>query len=256
MQYKNTIEAVYIHLDEIQQLVAKFGAEGEGRTIDIDLTLDKLRDVYDLVLSLRSESGTKTTPIREEISEQPETISVPASPGVNAITKTDVSEDNFFEPPLNSTKDEKEMEEEQHDSEIEEIPEKKEETQAEKHSRVRSAVEKRYLGESLQQEKTIINEELSQNKSTTDISARLKTKPITSITAAIGLNEKFELIHNLFNDNKVKYEHTMVILNSATNFNDAYDYLSANFDWDMNDPLVQRILELIRRKLIVRKNEQ
>lgn len=238
MHYKNTIEAVYIHLDEVQQLVARFGADGNIRAIDVDLTLDKIRDVYDLLLSLKNEQNAET--VRIDRTEAP----IIKSPGVG-VGETSSEPQNTFEL----------LEEEDVVEEVQQKQEMRHETtQAEKKSRVNKPDCKINIGESFVKEKPTINEELSQTNPSNDISSRLKTNSISNLGAAIGLNEKFEFIQNLFDGDSVRYNHTIEVLNTATDFNQAFDYINTNFKWDMNDPLVVKILDLIRRKLIVKKN--
>ena len=65
MEYKNSVEAVYIQLNDILQHVAEWGSEETLRTIDIDLTLNKLRDVYDIIHSLKTEQLTQAIPSNE-----------------------------------------------------------------------------------------------------------------------------------------------------------------------------------------------
>ncbi|MBA7516680.1 hypothetical protein ES705_08728 [subsurface metagenome] len=101
-----------------------------------------------------------------------------------------------------------------------------------------------------------MNEEIAGKSKKKDISSQLQSSPISSISGAIGLNEKFELINELFEGDKDTFESTLQVLNMAGSFVEAYNYLDKNFNWDMDNAYVQRILELIRRKLIVRRNEQ
>lgn len=241
MRYKNTIEAVYIHLDEIQQSIARIGAEGDVHTIDVDLTLGKLRDVYDLLLSLRNESIDAMGTV--EVKGDTSTLKASGAP------VEEVAQEN--QETIELSTDEPIVEKDTSIPELQPEP-----TQAEKHSRVRTTAEKKNLGESFSKEKPTLNEELSHSNPSDDISSRLKTKPISSLSAAIGLNEKFELIQNLFDGDSSSYNHTMDVLNMATDFNEAFEYINSNFNWDMNDPYVVRILELVRRKLIVKKNGQ
>lgn len=244
MQYKNTIEAVYIHLDEIQQLVAKLGIEGAVHAIDVDLTLDKLRDVYDLLSHLRNEATALSfeMPVEKSVEVKAPDVSIENE---SNIEDDDISTELSIEPVEGTEL------EEQHEPSAE----KKEATRAEVHSRVKPVTDRRNVGESFSKEKPSLHEELTQSAQTEDISSKLKTKPISNLGSAIGLNEKFEFIQNLFDADTQKYNHTLDVLNRATDFNEAYEYISSNFTWDMNDPLVQRILELIRRKLILNKNE-
>jgi hypothetical protein len=249
MRYKNTVEAVYINLEELQQIVANMGTDGQIHAIDVDLAMDKLRHVYDLMISLKQEALhtvlAQKADRHDEISTMQEVK--------KEVTPTETEQKSEDKPeyiePEDKAKSLKKAE-----------PEKKpetEKTKAEIESRVRTTDGKKFLGETFIKEKPSFNEELSQKVSSSDVTSKLKSQPITSITSAIGLAEKFELIQNLFGGDKVKYERTIEVLNSAGNFNEAFDYLSSNFDWDMNNNIyAQRLLELIRRKLIVRKNEQ
>jgi hypothetical protein len=53
----------------------------------------------------------------------------------------------------------------------------------------------------------------------------------------------------------VFFEQTIRILNDAASFNDAYNYMIQNHDWDMDSDPVQLLLEIIRRKFITGRHE-
>jgi hypothetical protein len=82
-----------------------------------------------------------------------------------------------------------------------------------------------------------------------------QAKPVSNLVAAIGINDQFTFIRELFNNDAVSYEHTIKILNDASNFNDAYNYMIQHFDWDMDSDTVQMLLEIIRRKYITGRHE-
>lgn len=266
MKYKNTVEAIYVNLDEVQNIVSQYGAEKDLQTIDIDLSLQKVREVYDLLLNLKREVGEAEHPknegtasmkspgvVQNEVTQEETRVFEPELPGGTELVFETEAETKVDEKPnLEPKVQEKNVEETE---QVVNAPEKTI-SQAEKQSRVKSKVEKKFLGDSFSREQATLNEELSGSKSASDLSSRLTTRPISNISSAIGLNEKFEIIHNLFGGDSAKYEHALSVLNVATNFNEAYNYLSENFNWDMDAPIVQRILELIRRKLIVSKNEK
>lgn len=244
MHYKNTVEAVYINLEELQQIVANIGADGKIHYIDIDLAMDKLRHVYDLLISMKNEA-IYSEKLRAEI-QKDETTNTIAEKPIEIHKESVLTSSSIKNNPVINTESKVEKEE---------TPDL-EKTRAEIDTRIRTSDGKKFLGEVFKKEKPSLNEELSHKGTPADVTTKIKSQPISSITAAIGLAEKFELIQNLFNGDKIKYEKTIEVLNSASNFNEAYDYLSSNFGWDMNDVYAQRLLELIRRKLIVRKNEQ
>ena len=110
------------------------------------------------------------------------------------------------------------------------------------------------LAEKYQGGKNYINEQLARDKEKGDLSAKLQSKPIGDIAGAIGINDKYKLIRDLFSGNPEVFEKTVTELNRATNFNEAFKYLNANFDWEMEDESVQLLLDLVRRKFIVDKH--
>jgi len=98
-----------------------------------------------------------------------------------------------------------------------------------------------------------INESLAGKKQ--DISSKIQSTPISNIGSALGINDRFKLINDLFNGDKDSFQNTIGILNGAANFNEAFNYITSSFDWDMEEDSVQLLLELVRRKFIVNQNE-
>ena len=111
------------------------------------------------------------------------------------------------------------------------------------------------LADSFKGEKKFINERLADNGHRQDLSSKLQSKPIQDIGSSLGLNDRFKLINELFNGDKESYQQTINVLDSANNFNEAFNYISTSYDWDMEDDSVQMLLDLVRRKFIVNKDE-
>ncbi len=248
MQYKNTVEAINIYLDEIQKIVSQIGANEQIYTIDIDLAAEKMRHVYDLLFQLKNESVPEDRDfvdralLDEKGPKKPE-------PKVSVEEKETIEFDLDIDPEPEQESLEKEI---YNEPVKEDVPQK---TQAEIDSRVKPMKEKKFLSDSFEGKTKSLNDELSNKSGAGKITDKLSSKPISSVSSAIGINEKFEIIKNLFGGSGDSYENTMHVLNTAANFNDAYEYMSKKLAWDMDDPQVQRILELIRRKLIVKKND-
>jgi hypothetical protein len=242
IQYRNTIEAIYLHLDEVQQLVANFGTRERIPSIEVDLAMDKLRNVYDLMLSLRLET-IQENHVPDQSVDVPFEVEVQNTAEEQKMD-TALPKENLISESIKSRI---------YADERESIEETKEKTKAEKESRVRVPQTNVSSGEGIK-EKSFSKEDSLQKSG--DISTYIKSKPIANISNALGLNEKFELIQNLFGGDKIRFEQTMNYLNAASDFNEAYEYLANNFKWDMDDTYVQRILELLRRKLIVKKNDR
>jgi hypothetical protein len=80
-------------------------------------------------------------------------------------------------------------------------------------------------------------------------------KPVENLMTAIAINDRFTFIRELFNGDSPAFEHAIRVLNEASNFNDAYNYMIQNYDWDMDSEAVQLLLDIIRRKYIISRHE-
>jgi hypothetical protein len=233
MEFKHTIEVLNSQAREIEDFLTRFEQLEQIPLIEIDLLLEKLRTIYDLTADLRTalqkeHSTGVTRPTTQQSEDKP--------------YKTDQTEESAIKSPKPSK---------------EEVREKVEKDMSRKMSKDNATdTDPKFISDRFKSSKPILNEEIMGKTKFDDISAQYKMKPIGSIKTALGLNEKFELINHLFEGNKEKFEKTLDVLDMAGSFVEAYNYLEAHFDWDMDDVYVQRILELIRRKLIVRRNEQ
>ena len=124
-----------------------------------------------------------------------------------------------------------------------------------KSAQARKSSEPAILADKYKGEKKFINEKLAGTREKSNISSKIQSKPIPNIGSALGINDRFKLINDLFNGDKESFQNTIGILDGASNFNEAFNYISTSFDWDMEDDSVQMLLDLVRRKFIVNQNE-
>lgn len=238
MEFKNTLSVLQSHTSEINKILERLEETEQIKIIDLDLILEKLRSVYDVVNDMRNEV--------QSINKSVETI--PADQDKLQDEKRIV---NLSPESEDSVRAEQKVETKTPASD------EKEDFQPEKKFDKQKTINKEpVLSDRFKSDSPTLNEEIGSQTKRDDISTQFKADPIVSLTGAIGLNEKFELINELFDGDKNKFDQTMKVLNSSSSFVEAYSYLEENFEWDMENPYVQRILELIRRKLIVRRNEQ
>lgn len=96
----------------------------------------------------------------------------------------------------------------------------------------------------------LVNELLAEKMRKKDLSSVLQSKPIDSLEHAIDINAKFLFVRELFFNNVQLYEKTIRVIDSAATFNDAFNYLQQQFIWNYESEVVQRFLELVRRRFI------
>jgi hypothetical protein len=105
------------------------------------------------------------------------------------------------------------------------------------------------LADKFSGDKAFVHDAISRGRKANDLSSQLQKKPIKSIGQAIGLNDKFTFIRELFNGDAAMYEATIRKLNASESFEEALSHLR-EFKWNMDEPPASNLLELTRRKFI------
>jgi hypothetical protein len=92
-------------------------------------------------------------------------------------------------------------------------------------------------------------EQLSPMQTEAEVADMLKTKPITSLTEAIGLNDKFLFIREIFSGNHSDYNAALLRLESAEKITDARAIIMSYTGDNSESEAVRQLLELVKRKL-------
>jgi hypothetical protein len=217
MSYRHTLEAALEGLHEIENLITGFPSEGNIPDIELDLALQKLRNSYELLLMLKKEEAvTLTGTIADEAAI--------TAPGKKTEGKVTIGETA----PVAA-----------HEA-IHDVA-------------VTSTDSPRTIADQFKG-KTTLHESLHQTLGAEE-STLAHAKPVTHLMTAIGINDRFTLIRELFNNDAQAFESTIGKLNDAASFNDAYNHMIQHFDWDMDSEVVQQLLDIIRRKFIKGRHE-
>ena len=214
MESKYNITEIITQVADIGEMISRMKTEGPVPSIEIDIVLEKIRNLYTDVSNLKELNLPAAKPVKVK-DEKPSKVQVeePAKQDKVQEEKTVVKPEN----------------------KVSEEP---------------ATIADKFKGE-----KKFINERFGDNGNRQDLSSKLQSKPILDIGTSLGLNDRFKLINELFKGDKDSYLRTIDILDSASNFNEAFNYISTSYDWDMEDDSVQMLLDLVRRKFIVNKNE-
>jgi len=223
MESKYNITEIITQVGDIGEMISRMKTEGPVPAIEIDIVLGKIRKLYTDVSNLKEFD----LPAAKHPAEQVIVKDVEKKDEKPAAIKVEI--------PAKQDTVKEETSVAQPESKPGEEP---------------ATIADRFKGE-----KRFINERLGDNGIRQDLSSKLQSKPIHDIGASLGLNDRFKLINELFNGDKDSYQQTINVLDSATNFNEAFNYISTSYDWDMEDDSVLMLLDLVRRKFIVNKNE-
>ncbi len=230
MKYKHTLEAALESLREIEELISGFSGSGKIPAVEIDLVLQKMRNMYELMLMVKKEPEHEEAP---EIAEKlvtktpaPAAAAAPPAAAPTAPTPPTPAPTAAAAFPAPASSHEK--------------PTKRTKT-------VETLADQFQGG-------TTLHESLHK-KLTKEEDTLAHAKPVTDLLSAIGINDRYTFIRELFNGDTAKFESAVKFLNDATSFNDAYNYMLLYFNWDMESEPVQLLLDIIRRKFIKRKHE-
>lgn len=100
------------------------------------------------------------------------------------------------------------------------------------------------LGDSFLKEKSV-NELMSAD--TQKLENKISNMPVSSIQAAVGINDRFQYIRELFDGNADKFAETVTKLDSMTDLKDAVVYLQQNFKWKKTEVSL-KFVTLIKRR--------
>ena len=95
-----------------------------------------------------------------------------------------------------------------------------------------------------------LSDKISQDDEPTVVD-RLQKSQIGDLREAIGINEKFQFINELFNGDMTRYNKAVDELNSFSSLDGAKTYLfelSVEYQWNDDLPALIRLKELLERK--------
>jgi hypothetical protein len=93
-----------------------------------------------------------------------------------------------------------------------------------------------------------LNEQLGSLRDDDDVSDIMKTKHLSNLSDAIGVNDKFLFIRELFNGNPESYNQVISRLDEAENIADAKAVIMSHTDKSADADAVRQLLDLVKRK--------
>lgn len=82
-----------------------------------------------------------------------------------------------------------------------------------------------------------------------DMASELRRRePVTDLECAIGINDKFLMIRDLFNGDAAAYGKAMQVLNGFTDLDDCMIHIAEHYAWNANSDGARLLMELLERK--------
>ena len=202
--------------------------------LDLDVMMNRTHTIYDKMCSI--DIGGYST---EAFEEEEEPLAEVEEPAVeDEIRHCEEQSDEVEEEPV-AIEEEEPLVEENEDAYFEEEVEDVEERHCE--ASARNDEEADDLG-------FILNFEPTEDHS---LAAKLQHESISDLRSAIGINDKFLLVNELFGGSMEKYNKSIDNLNDLKTLNGALVYMNElriELQWNSNNEAYKKLLDLVHRK--------
>lgn len=81
-----------------------------------------------------------------------------------------------------------------------------------------------------------------------NLQEKIKKSKLKDIQSAIGINDQFLFIRELFDNKSEEYKSVINYINSEDDYSIIISYLEKNYEWDNEDVTVVQFFDLIKRK--------
>lgn len=216
MEIKYTIEILTKDIQDIEKLVGNLRNSEDDSSIDLDLALSKLRNVYEILTMIKADRLSEL--IREK---------------------------------KNLSSGKAESEAKKPEPEAKPDPEPPEEPGTEPEPVAKStpeAADPSILAEKFSAESSI-NENLA-GKQGHDIESKLVGQPIDNISRNIGINDRFLIIRELFEGDADQFRKLVDRLDRAENYEEAKGIMETQFVESMDHEGVEILESLVKRRHI------
>ena len=233
MYHRNYTTYLQKELDFLKLLVSRFHEQEKVNVLELDIALQKTQEVYEQLLRI------KLLP-EEGIDEKKTALPKPEpEPKSEPRIKPVVVEVEISAP------EEKNIVVEQKKKIVKEEPLPVREEKQQQADSAKSTILAEKISPS---DFHPINETLAQKKTGNDLSSKLQTAPLISISSGIGLNDKFLFIRELFKSDNDLYNNTIQHLETVDSLANAMDYIHHHFDWDEKNETTQKFINLVHRR--------
>jgi hypothetical protein len=93
-----------------------------------------------------------------------------------------------------------------------------------------------------------VNEKVQALRPEEDLTSRLKQSPISNLAEAIGVNDRFYFVREVFGGNNNSYREAIERLNSVSKVNEAIEIINGYTGGETNQEAVNDLLALVKRK--------
>lgn len=252
MDFNTTIDIIIKDLREAREIIDDLKHYPGVPQIQVELAKSKCKSAEEIIallktmkLEFQSPSGQKAEVIKvTDIVEDVKVIksTKPVRPEV-LIEINDKEDSQSLTAKVNSKKEPEVIK-----PSVKEKQVKQDDTMIRKKLREKQT-DKNIVADKFSARSNTYNEQLGNIKSEGDISSVIKSRPVTNLTEAIGINDKFLFIREIFDGDPLSYYEAIAKLNNVENLSDAKAVIMSYTGESDENETVKQLLDLVKRKL-------
>jgi len=229
MDLNSTIDIIIKDLIEAREIIDDLKKYPGVPELQIELAKSKCKSAAEVIALFKNLQAKITSPVIEKstVTEEPIHEKVPEKPEKIIVLP------------------EKEIKEVAAKVIPEEIPIQKEEPVRTEKRSSESIIADQYSNRSER-----FNEKLGGHKHEDDVLEILKTKPLLSLDEAIGINDKFLFIREIFDGSADTYNQTIQKLESVGSLSDAMAIIMSYSGENTGNEAVRQLIDIIKRKFL------
>ena len=231
MDFNATIELIIKDLNDVCKIIDDFKSYSGIPELHIELAKAKCKSSAEIIALLKNnETIAKKSLFEKEKITEKELITIEETIVEEKKTPEKTPKDIVEQPVEEITKE----------AEVKQSAEKVVKTQPKPSS---------IIADNFNDMSARINEQLGSRSGKDDVMEIIKSKSISNLHSAIGLNDRFLLIREIFGGDKNKYEQATIKLETVTSIVDAKAIISEYSNPDDENEAMTLLFDLIKRKL-------
>ncbi len=241
MDFNATIDLIIKDLDDARSIIDDLKKYPGVPVLQIELAKAKCKSAGAVIALLKSMSGNIpeiSETVNENLKSREPEINKESSPG----------EEQKLEIETPNSKPSVDDDEKKIDPVMETPPSVIENKEAVK--KPRTAQESAIFADRFSHLSNRFNEQLGNQKGEDDISEIMKSKPLSNLPEAIGINDRFLFIREIFDGNKEAYNKAIMQLEKSKSLADARAVIMSYTDINDDNKAVRQLLDLVKRKLL------
>lgn len=257
MENKKLIKILLKDMGELEELISDIKSNGGFNALEMEFVHTRAKGIFQLMQMLNYQDGSvsddnnKRNNLKESESEQKAEISITQQvmeekpepekelfeeepevekEQVNILISAEVKEETAQEPELV-------------ESAVVQVEEKQDEVVLEEETEKPEIASR--LGDSFLKGRSV-NDLITEH---VNLESKLSNLPVSNLQSAIGINDRFQYIRELFDGDNQKFQDTVKAIDSMHNLNEAAEYLRNNFKWKKNETSL-KFVNLIKRRFL------